>query len=394
MTEMLDGMSYKSTKKSRKNLQEESNWLSENSAQEQDSSENEARTITFTLQDILSNLTDSLISQILSQYTFSVQDDGQLADTIDFVRRLKGPDWSTFKVPRIDNENVVRALVSEINATRLQEMCLNISSRFKTRHAQSFQGIRFSTHWLYGRWKKIVGNRVARVRVRVANSLNYGKIEIHQKSIVVTIWGSKSRDESVVIGAHLDSTTNNRNITDAPGIDDNASGISVLTEVLRSIVNNNYKPEKTIRIIAFAAEELGLLGSRELASQYAGYEVPIAAYLNFDMVGYKGKGKDMYISTDYSNQDLSQFLRLLLNHYYPNITHDFQQCGFPCSDHASWYAYGFPAAMASELDLQQPNSTMNPYYHSSRDNYADGRIMSNFAKLALAFVAEVAKGGI
>merc|ERR1712212_434704 len=102
----------------------------------------------------------------------------------------------------------------------------------------------------------------------------------------------------------------------------------------------------------------------------------------------------MYISTDYSNLDLGQFLRLLLNHYHSNITHDFQKCDRPCSDHVSFYAYGFPAVMVAEADAAQHNKTFNSNVHTSEDIYADGYVMSNYAKLALTFLAEVAKGYI
>ena len=65
-----------------------------------------------------------------------------------------------------------------------------------------------------------------------------------------------------------------------------------------------------------------------------------------------------------------------------------------CSDHVSWHAYGFPAVKVGEHESDHRNSTSNPNYHSSKDNYADGKVMSNYAKLALAFLAEVAKGDI
>ena len=90
--------------------------------------------------------------------------------------------------------------------------------------------------------------------------------------------------------------------------------------------------------------------------------------------------------------DLAQFLRLLLNYYQPSVTHDFTPGG--TSDHVSWHAYGFPAVQAADYDTNQLNSTFNPNYHSSKDDYADGKVMSNYAKLALAFLAEVAKGDI
>ena len=54
----------------------------------------------------------------------------------------------------------------------------------------------------------------------------------------------------------------------APGADDDGSGIAVLTEVLRIIVMSGYKPEKTVQIMGFAIEEIGLVGSREIASEY------------------------------------------------------------------------------------------------------------------------------
>ena len=334
--------------------------------------------------------------------SFNLEVDDIMADTIDFQRRLNNVT-TEFKIPKIDNEEVVKSLVSSVDPTRLQQTSLSFFSRFKTRDSRSLMG-RDASEEVFELWSEIIEitqDSLYHPKMNIFREKAFNHVQIGdlQESIVVEIPGydRAMENEIIILGAHLDSI-NDKDLKDtgiAPGIDDNVSGISVLTEVLHSIVFNEYHPAKTIRIIAFAAEEIGLLGSRKMAKeQQFKTQERIIAMVNFDMVGYKGSGKDMYISSDYSNMDLAQFLRLLLNHYQPDLTHDFQQCGYPCSDHASWHAYGFPAAMASELDLQQPNSTLNPYYHSSRDNYADGRIMSNFAKLALAFLAEVAKGGI
>lgn len=243
------------------------------------------------------------------------------------------------------------------------------------------------------RWSEIVGFR----NVTEVKKIRPGQLGINQTSIVAEISGSENNAEVVVLGAHLDSInvahplSSNRN---APGADDNASGVSVLTEVLRIIETKNYRPKKSIRIIAFAAEEIGFLGSRQIARNAVQKKEKILAIVNFDMVGYKGKGKDRYISTDYSNQDLAQFLRILLYRYHPSLTHDFQQCGRPCSDHVSWYANGFPAAMVSEAKASQANITFNPNVHSFGDIHANGKVMSNYAKLAVTFLAEAAKGEI
>ena len=86
-----------------------------------------------------------------------------------------------------------------------------------------------------------------------------------QKSIVVTVEGSEPG--TVIIGAHLDSISEaNMELMDlnteklAPGGDDDGSGLMVLMEALRVIVETGYKPKKTVEIHAYGAEEIGLRG--------------------------------------------------------------------------------------------------------------------------------------
>src|SRR5690606_16105710 len=97
-----------------------------------------------------------------------------------------------------------------------------------------------------------------------------------QSSVVLTIQGQTLPDEIAVLGAHLDSicsrsgTTNGQANCDtgvttaqrrAPGADDDASGIAVLTEVLRVVLDNGYRPQRTVKFMGYAAEEVGLVGS-------------------------------------------------------------------------------------------------------------------------------------
>ena len=53
-----------------------------------------------------------------------------------------------------------------------------------------------------------------------------------------------------------------------PGLDDDGSGVMVLFEILRVIVETGYKPQKNVRIMAYASEEVGLLGSDQIAEDY------------------------------------------------------------------------------------------------------------------------------
>ncbi|WP_010147637.1 M28 family peptidase [Serinicoccus profundi] len=81
----------------------------------------------------------------------------------------------------------------------------------------------------------------------------------------------------VMAGAHLDS------VTAGPGINDNGSGSAGLLEVAQQMSKS--RPENTVRLAWWGAEELGLIGSTEWVGQRTPEELEeIALYLNFDMI--------------------------------------------------------------------------------------------------------------
>jgi Zn-dependent M28 family amino/carboxypeptidase len=79
-------------------------------------------------------------------------------------------------------------------------------------------------------------------------------------------------------GAHLDS------VPAGPGINDNGSGSAALLELAQNL--SKLKPENTIRLAWWGAEEAGLLGSAAYVNGLSTAEKErIALYLNFDMIG-------------------------------------------------------------------------------------------------------------
>jgi len=222
----------------------------------------------------------------------------------------------------------------------------------------------------------------------------YDHVNTPMPSVILTIDGADTPDEYVIIGGHIDSTAwpNNDN---APKTDDNASGISSLNEMFRVLLEKDFVPSRTIEIMAFAAEEIGLVGSAEIAEEYANDGIDVAAYVQFDMTGYQGSTKDIHITTDwYNSTNLNDYLVSLMDHYNSTGTHsftyDFTECGYACSDHASWAANGYDAAFPFEAKMGQDN----PYIHSSGDVYSVFNIPEHavkFAKLGLEFLIEAAK---
>jgi hypothetical protein len=77
-------------------------------------------------------------------------------------------------------------------------------------------------------------------------------------NIEAVIRGSELAAESVVVGAHYDTPRG------SPGADDNASGVAMLVALAHSLAG--YRLDRTVRLVAFAAEEPPHLGTEMMGS--------------------------------------------------------------------------------------------------------------------------------
>jgi Zn-dependent M28 family amino/carboxypeptidase len=113
--------------------------------------------------------------------------------------------------------------------------------------------------------------------------LDFHQIAATPANVVGVIPGSDPEAGAILLGAHYDSRT--ADIDDwlglAPGANDNATGVAVLMEVARLF--SSYQPRATVHLVAFAAEETGLQGSRHFVESGAAEEV--RAMIAFDIVG-------------------------------------------------------------------------------------------------------------
>lgn len=279
----------------------------------------------------------------------------------------------------IDNGQTVQQLINTISTNDLTNT-VNSMSNFHNSYYSVQTGVDAS-QWLKNYWQQIASSRTD-------ISVDFFSHSWAQSSVIVTIPGNEKVDEIVVIGGHLDSINqSNPSNGRAPGADDNASGIAVLSEVLRAIVVNDYKPQRTIKIMGFAAEEVGLRGSKAIASAYKAQGKNVLGMVQFDMTGNHGSSDDIVMMTDYTNTAQNQFLGQLIDTYLPAITYGFDQCGYGCSDHASWYQQGFAASMPFESRM----ADINPLIHTANDSSFDADHATKFAKLAVSYVAEMAK---
>lgn len=109
-------------------------------------------------------------------------------------------------------------------------------------------------------------------------------------NIVGYIEGSdpKLKDEFIIVGAHYDHVgyTTFKDTVIFNGADDNASGVSGIIELSRIILSGNSRPVRSILIIAFDAEEVGLYGSKRFVQNSPVPLDKIKAMISVDMIGH------------------------------------------------------------------------------------------------------------
>ncbi|KAH8685371.1 peptidase family M28, partial [Tricladium varicosporioides] len=224
---------------------------------------------------------------------------------------------------------------------------------FYNRYYRSTYGTQAGT-WLLSQIKSIAAPNSAITVTTFTHSFS-------QPSIIVRVPGTSSN--LIIVGAHYDSTGGSSTAR-GPGADDNGSGVVTQLEALRVIAASSFKPKNTIEFHFYAGEEGGLLGSQAVMANYASAGKTVLAFVCQDMTGYSPSGK-VSVYTDYSDSGLVSYVRKVVVQYAGG-SYTTDTCGYGCSDHASAYANGFPAAYVCDEVIK----TSSPYIHSPNDAYS------------------------
>ncbi len=183
---------------------------------------------------------------------------------------------------------------------------------------------------------------------------------VNLQNVVATLPGEDPAAPAVIISAHMDSIRLWGGTDKAPGADDNASGSSALLSVARAMAR--FKFERSVRFLAFHAEEVGLIGSKAYADMVAARGDQLAGVLNMDMLGYGG-GKMEVIgdgpSTELVNRIKAVGQPVTSLEVIPTVKPEFWY-----SDHSSFWRKGYAAVLISEeLD------NFNPHIHTLKDTF-------------------------
>jgi leucyl aminopeptidase len=211
----------------------------------------------------------------------------------------------------------------------------------------------------------------------------------NQKSLIVRLAGKTPNAPTVIIGAHLDSIVGSRtspNQSFAPGADDDASGMSTMIEVIRVLASQSASFDRHVEFQFYAAEEVGLIGSAEIASAYrkAGREVAAMMQLDMDAYSIDPSSLTIYLPDNDTDPTLRRSIKDLLNTY---LDGDYAEGTIQggTSDHESWTLQGYPTVFPFEHPTRY-----NRNIHTTSDTLEAANnlaLSERFAKLALAYLS-------
>jgi leucyl aminopeptidase len=301
----------------------------------------------------------------------------------DAEKDLSQPVKATGGPYTLDQQAWVNPLMPMVKEDELRSTIATMAA-YNNRYYTADSGVE-AAHWLAGRWQTLAA-KLPGAKVDLVSHDGW-----KQPSVVLTIPGTTNADEIVILGGHLDSINGwGSEEARAPGADDNASGIAVLTEALRVLADAGFKPKRTVQFMGYAAEEVGLRGSQDIAQQYQQAGKKVIGVVQYDMTGFKGSSEDIFLLTDNVDADLTAFMGKLIDAYV-GVKWSTTECGYACSDHASWTKAGYASALPFEASFDG----MNHALHTENDTL--GTIGGSaehsvpFAKLAVAFASELAK---
>ena len=195
-------------------------------------------------------------------------------------------------VPQPPDAELLR-LLGEIDPARMRKTIEGLVS-YGTRHTLSSQtdpvrGIGAATEWVYQRMQEIAATSGGRMTVEKQSFIQPVSSRIPTPTqitnVIATLRGSSSPDRIYVVTGHIDSrVTDVLNFTaDAPGADDDGSGVAAMMELARTMATR--APEATIVFAGVAGEEQGLYGSAHMAQIYKAAGADIHGMFSNDIVG-------------------------------------------------------------------------------------------------------------
>jgi Zn-dependent M28 family amino/carboxypeptidase len=187
----------------------------------------------------------------------------------------------------------LRALLRELDQRRIQATVEKLVS-FGTRHTLSVQddpvrGIGAARDWIFAQLQSYAAASAGRMTVEKQSFIQpvSSRIPVPTEitNVIATLRGDSSPERVYVVTGHYDSRVTDvlNGTSDAPGADDDASGVAAVLEMARVFATRH--TEATIVFAAVAGEEQGLYGSDFMAKQMKAAGTDVQAMFSNDIIG-------------------------------------------------------------------------------------------------------------
>lgn len=198
--------------------------------------------------------------------------------------------------------------------------------------------------------------------------------EVQSHNVVAEIRGSERPDEIIVMGGHIDSWDVGQ------GAMDDAGGCVAAWEALRLIKQLGVRPKRTIRVVLWTAEEIGLIGAVAYRDQHRAEVAEHVLAMESDNGVFRPRA--LNIGAGPGGLEMGQRIATLLR----SVGVDSAKVGGPQADISPLYALGVPVAT---IDVDPWRYF---WYHHSDADMIDKLSPTDLAKNAAIFavVANIA----
>jgi hypothetical protein len=281
-----------------------------------------------------------------------------------FTVRMPGPAFNGPLPPLTVNQERMRA--------NLEQHVRFLSHSIGVRSADNFPNVYRAATYIEHRLQDLGYQVVSR---------EFSAYNRSYRNLEATLPGTTRPQDVVILGAHYDTAE------DAPGADDNASGVAGVLELAR--VFAEARQSRTIRFVFFPNEEppsfpTANMGSRHYATDARARNDQITAMVSIESIGYYDveKGSQRYpfpLNLAYpdvgdfigfvSNLKSGPLVRRAIRAFRAHATMPTQGAAAPAwvpgvwwSDHWSFWREGYHAIMITDTAPYR-----NPFYHTPQD---------------------------
>jgi hypothetical protein len=287
----------------------------------------------------------------------------------------------------------IQKIVSEISADRIAEIEKKLES-FETRNTmsdptQANRGIGAARQWIFDQFKSYSPRLEVSFDTHTISKAGRVWKDVELRNVVAILRGKmqQAADRWIIISGHYDTVNLKvppelRNDPAkaseiiAPGVTDDGSGTACVMECAR--VLSQYEFDATLVFVAFAGEEMGLVGSGAMAKRLKDKAQVIEGVLNNDIIGSEVSGNGVIDNrrvlvfsedpNDSSSRQIARYMKRIGERYFPEMTVDliFRYDRFGRGgDHTPFNQQGYPAVRVTTPNENFANQ------HTPTDTFAN-----------------------